>query len=758
MCALQIPFLSRPFVHSLTMSSPATDATLQLRLALYGVHVGDGGAPTTSSSSASALSSLPPGSLCARGRTLVASQDFPAGSIVLQSTPHSFVLTPLPPFADAGMAAVSFNDRAEPTDDGPRRKCEWCGRCAGDAVVGSTEGSSAPMAVVPKMLRCSSCRLADYCSVGCQRSAWREWHSFECKHVFATPSKVVLLATLAPEAQIDLLLLGRCIRKMSKEQEKQAKAPAGKGKEAAPSAEDAAAAELALEQAGAPLFSRSSDLRALESHYQFMQRALDQHGRGPSSKTGAALGSSASSDGTAVLSDAAVLSLAQRLTDNTALASYGFRLGLFGSSVSPSSLESSLLPLLCAFQSNNFAITNGLMVSQGAGAYPLGALLNHSCEPNCAIVYEERNKGDRTDRRGKACLDTGSAGQPDEFSPDPSSRYSQSATHVQTIRTLRAVKAGEELTHSYIDCAAVTSKRRAQLWDRYYFRCCCTRCVAEEDTDPQPEEALERFLERDRDGHQIPEAILQGEVKPSSGDGAEQSPHSKDLFRANALWNEAASVHLTNNPARTAAAFEVEELRRNRREQSLLSLCLELRQRHLHPFSLPLLSGHAKLLHSSLMNQDWSRAIHCAEQLCRIYRVVYGSKEIRRQELAKINRRQVQPAADASAASSTSTTALPPAATEDDDDDVELVADYAELTPHALLGLQLYTLGSLYSQESMHSQAARTLRASLRIMRITHGARHPLVRKLADELKQSEQLVGRPEKANPAAHSIAALD
>lgn len=737
------------------MSSPVSDPTLQQRLALYGVRIGQDAVAQGSSSSfsSSALSSLPPGSVCARGRTLVASQDFPAGAIVLQSTPHSFVLTPLPPFAEAVLAAAAKKEGAEPpSDDGPRRKCEWCGRCAGDAVLGSTEGSSAPVAVVPKLLRCSSCRLADYCSAGCQRSAWREWHSFECKQVFTTPAKVALLARLAPEAQIDLLLLGRCIRKMSKEQEKQTKESAGKGAQL--TAEDSAAADLALEQAGAPLFSRSSDLRALESHYQFMQRALDQHGRGPSSKKDAA-----SSSDSPALSDAAVLSLAQRLTDNTALASYGFRLGLFGSSVSPSSLESTLLPLLCAFQSNNFAITNGLMVSQGAGAYPLGALLNHSCEPNCAIVYEERNKGERTDRRGKEWMDAaGSTEQPDGLSPDASSRYPQAATHVQTIRTLRAVKAGEELTHSYIDCAAVTSKRRAQLWDRYYFRCCCTRCVGEADTEPQPEEALERFLERDRDGQQIPEAILQGEAKPSSIDVALQTPRCKDLFRANALWNEAASVHMADNAATTAAAFEAEEQRRNRREQSLLSLCLELRQRHLHPFSLPLLSSHAKLLHSSLVNQDWSRAIHCAEQLCRIYRVVYGSKNIRRQELAKINRRQLPAAAESNASSSAFTAQPSPEPEDDDDDDVELVADYPELTPHALLGLQLYTLGSLYSQEAMHSQALRTLLASLRIMRVTHGGRHPLVRKLTEEVTQAEQLVGRVQKATPAANSIAALD
>ena len=42
---------------------------------------------------------------------------------------------------------------------------------------------------------------------------------------------------------------------------------------------------------------------------------------------------------------------------------------------------------LCRFQCNNFGITDDLLLPIGAGVYPNGALLNHSCDPNCVITY-----------------------------------------------------------------------------------------------------------------------------------------------------------------------------------------------------------------------------------------------------------------------------------------------------------------------------------------------------------------------------------
>lgn len=43
--------------------------------------------------------------------------------------------------------------------------------------------------------------------------------------------------------------------------------------------------------------------------------------------------------------------------------------------------------MLCSFQCNNFGITDDLLMPIGAGVFPAGAILNHSCDPNCVVTY-----------------------------------------------------------------------------------------------------------------------------------------------------------------------------------------------------------------------------------------------------------------------------------------------------------------------------------------------------------------------------------
>lgn len=81
------------------------------------------------------------------------------------------------------------------------------------------------------------------------------------------------------------------------------------------------------------------------------------------------------------------------------------------------------------------------MTKLGAGVYPIGALLNHSCDANCVVSY------------------------------NPS-------THAQIIRCMQDVAAGEELTHMYLDAAATTAERQAKLRTSYFFTCTCAVCLA----------------------------------------------------------------------------------------------------------------------------------------------------------------------------------------------------------------------------------------------------------------------------------------
>lgn len=79
-----------------------------------------------------------------------------------------------------------------------------------------------------------------------------------------------------------------------------------------------------------------------------------------------------------------------------------------------------LSSLLERFACNDFSIWDELLIPVGSGCYPLGAILNHSCEPNCVL----------------------------SFSP--------SSEHRQVIRVIRDVEAGDELCHAYIDIAKPT--------------------------------------------------------------------------------------------------------------------------------------------------------------------------------------------------------------------------------------------------------------------------------------------------------------
>ncbi|RUP42399.1 hypothetical protein BC936DRAFT_138265 [Jimgerdemannia flammicorona] len=101
----------------------------------------------------------------------------------------------------------------------------------------------------------------------------------------------------------------------------------------------------------------------------------------------------------------------------------------------PSASET--IDLWCRFTTNSFSILDGEMVDVGVGVYPATAMINHSCWPNCVVVFE-----------GARIL----------------------------VRSIRPIKRGEEITQSYIDIAEPVSRRRADLRQRYFFLCQCELC------------------------------------------------------------------------------------------------------------------------------------------------------------------------------------------------------------------------------------------------------------------------------------------
>ena len=93
--------------------------------------------------------------------------------------------------------------------------------------------------------------------------------------------------------------------------------------------------------------------------------------------------------------------------------------------------------LLLKFRHNNFGIQNELQQVIASGMFPRGAILNHSCDPNCILTYDGSK---------------------------------------QIIKTIEPVSEGEELFHSYTDICRPTTVRQEFLLNTYDFRCECTRC------------------------------------------------------------------------------------------------------------------------------------------------------------------------------------------------------------------------------------------------------------------------------------------
>lgn len=78
----------------------------------------------------------------------------------------------------------------------------------------------------------------------------------------------------------------------------------------------------------------------------------------------------------------------------------------------------------------------------GAAAYLLASMLNHSCEPCLDISFPSNNA-------------------------------------VAAFTAARDIRAGEQLTISYVDSGLPLAARSAQLQFGYGFACRCPRCVEE---------------------------------------------------------------------------------------------------------------------------------------------------------------------------------------------------------------------------------------------------------------------------------------
>jgi hypothetical protein len=334
-----------------------------------------------------------------RGRCLIASRALPAGSLVLAST--------LP-------AAVCMQ---------PESRCAYC--------------FNAPDGIMQaKLLRCSACKAASYCSNGCQRADWPN-HRSECKHLLSWMREIDM-----PD-RVTLLLLGRLIR--------------GKGLREATAAAEGPGAGAGAGAGAGPSFSTSSlppptvythtleDVLAMQSD---TSGRLDGH----------------------FLELITVGRTMSFLPPSVAPGGTGAGAG--ASSSFPAD-TSSLLRVLNSFDCNNFGVTDELLSLRASGVSPAGAILNHSCTPTCVLGYvcEE-----------ELAREQAGLGYSPSFADLPPPKR---AKLILVARTLRPVAEGEELTHSYVEQQLLAPSRRDHLSRTYGFECDCAACLAA-DTPSHP--------------------------------------------------------------------------------------------------------------------------------------------------------------------------------------------------------------------------------------------------------------------------------
>ncbi|KAJ3051502.1 hypothetical protein HK097_007466 [Rhizophlyctis rosea] len=99
-----------------------------------------------------------------------------------------------------------------------------------------------------------------------------------------------------------------------------------------------------------------------------------------------------------------------------------------------------MIELLCRFACNSISVSDGELVNVGVGVFPTLSLMNHSCDPNCAIIFNGRTA---------------------------------------TLRSIKDIDEGEEICQSYLDLTERTSSRKKELRKRYFFDCRCSICEEE---------------------------------------------------------------------------------------------------------------------------------------------------------------------------------------------------------------------------------------------------------------------------------------
>ncbi|CAE6493731.1 unnamed protein product [Rhizoctonia solani] len=104
-----------------------------------------------------------------------------------------------------------------------------------------------------------------------------------------------------------------------------------------------------------------------------------------------------------------------------------------------------IVDLLSKFSANAHTLSTPSLTPIGVAISPVAALINHSCVPNCVVVF-------------------------------PKASESKKVPNEMLIIAIGKILPGEELTTSYVDLTLPTEHRQKILQERYFFECECPNC------------------------------------------------------------------------------------------------------------------------------------------------------------------------------------------------------------------------------------------------------------------------------------------
>ncbi|KAL9357668.1 hypothetical protein Peur_050921 [Populus x canadensis] len=136
---------------------------------------------------------------------------------------------------------------------------------------------------------------------------------------------------------------------------------------------------------------------------------------------------------------------------------------------------------LCLVLTNAVEVHDNEGRSIGIAVYgPNFSWINHSCSPNAcyrSIISPPDNVLPFSDESRLRILPAGTKSDNGVHNNIEFSKGCSGSGPRVIVRSIKRIKRGEEVTVAYTDLLQPKEIRRSELWAKYRFICCCTRCI-----------------------------------------------------------------------------------------------------------------------------------------------------------------------------------------------------------------------------------------------------------------------------------------